>query len=239
MWYYTGIIFFLLISGIVFLIYLLFRIKKRANVLDLLNRLHLAQYRYQCNPHTLLNQINSLAALPTRVSSSEMQARLLEFGRGLRHALTYTANLTSAVNTQLEQVNEYVALINRNNSSAVEIRSTTETVTAGWLPLPSLLLMNLVNLIVKSRSVDLTMQIHIHVTDVHKELVVTISADNMAEAYSPGGISDELLRLQLELFNHYSDGSLVITGFQPNENGNPVQIRYIESKYVKNYSEAS
>lgn len=239
MWYYTRIIFFLLISGITFLIYLLFRIKKRVYILDLLNRLRLTQYRYQCTPHTLLNQINSLAALPTRVSSSEMQARLLEFGRGLRHALTYTVNLTSAVNTQLEQVNEYGALINRNNPSAVEIRSTTETVTAGWLPLPSLLLMNLVNLIVKSRSVDQKMQINIHITDIQKELVVTISADNIAESYSPGGISDELLRLQLELFNLYSDGLLVITGYQPTGKGNPVQIRYLESKYVKNYSEAS
>lgn len=238
MWYISGLLFLLLISGIIFLIFSLFRMKKRAHFLDLSNRLLLIQYRYQCNPHAMLNRINSLAALPTRVSSSEMQARLLEFGRRLRRALTYTANLTSTFNEQTDQVNEFVARVSQTDPSIVEIKATTDSASSGWLPLPSLLLVNMVNLIVKSRPVDHKMEVNIHAAGNQNELLVTITWNGISESVAATGISDELIRLQLEFFNYHSDGSLVIAGYRPIENGNPIRISYIESKYVRNYSEA-
>ena len=234
MFYLAGILLVLLLSGIAFLIFFLLNSRKNAYQLDLSNRLRLTQYRYQCNPHALLNQINSLASLPTRVSSSEMQTRMLDFGKRLRHALTYTDNLTSTVNEQIEQVNELISKENQTGSSDVLVEATLQSITDGWLPLPSLLLVNLTNRIVKARLADQLMHIDIQVAENNNELIISINGESFSDIKLTKGVSEELLRLQLEYFNLLSKGSFMITGYQPLKSGTSIIIKFIQPERIKN-----
>ena len=163
-----------------------------------------------------------------------MQTRMLDFGKRLRHALTYTDNLTSTVNEQIEQVNELISKENQTGSSDVLVEATLQSITDGWLPLPSLLLVNLTNRIVKARLADQLMHIDIQVAENNNELIISINGESFSDIKLTKGVSEELLRLQLEYFNLLSKGSFMITGYQPLKSGTSIIIKFIQPESIKN-----
>lgn len=192
------------------------------------NQLKLTQYRYQSDPHALLNQINSLASFPTRIQPSLMQAKILAFGKQLRHLLTFSADLTSMLNKQVDAVKQLVELENQNNDTLISLEVSPFSLIAGFEALPAHLLPNIVHGIIRSRDTTTVQLIKIDIKHATDQLIITIDADNVRSNDPQKGLAGELLQMQLQYFNGHTARKVEITNLPSahNQHNRVVRINF-------------
>lgn len=186
----------------------------------IVNQLRLTQYRYQSDPHTLLNQINSLASFPARIQPSLMQSKILAFGKQIRQALTFSADMTSLINKQVDGVKQLVELENQNSDSPVVLEVAQFTLLAGFEALPSHLLPNLVYGMIRGRNTAMAQLIKIDIKHDGHQLIIIIAADNVESNDYPKGLARELLKTQLQYFNGHTAKKLDVSNQQSPDNFN-------------------
>lgn len=189
---------------------------------SLLQTLHLVQYRYQCDPHCLLNQINSLASQTTRLNSTELQTRIIEFGRGLRRNLTYSTQILQTINQQIEESEMVIKREYSQTIPPVNLNCSLETTDIVWQLLPSHILPNLVKAILRANNQNQIKEIRIEFRMLAQDVLITFNPIPHAHFELPKGLPFELLCAQKNYFN-----SVVKNSFSINfDNSNPVNCSF-------------
>lgn len=177
----------------------------------LLQKLLLQQFRYQTDPHHHLNQINSLAVLPSQIAPKEMQSRILVFGRELRKAFTFTNQTTQTAIEQSETATAFIESENEKRSNQITLSIVFQNSDIKWLPLPSYLLVNTLKSVLQSEGNSDITSLKLVFSLIDTTIRVVIECDAPIVFAPRRGIADDLIEGQLSWFNSTRNHSFSLT----------------------------